>query len=91
MWYIHAAEMSSSIAAVHYLTIWEDVCKSTFVTKLAVSLYAVSAKVCSVALDEYLCEVFAGRTFGDWLVRVQEGTSFASLTCALPVELAGDV
>jgi hypothetical protein len=75
VWNVHAAEVAAGISAVHDMAVGEDVGESTFLAELAVSL----------------CEILAGRSLCQRLIGVQERTRLPSLTCALPVELAGHV
>jgi hypothetical protein len=91
VWNVHAAKVITGVSAVHDMAIGEDMGEGAFLTELAVSLRTRLAEIPACADMSYLGEVLAGRALGQRLVRVQKGTRLASLTCALPVELAGDV
>jgi hypothetical protein len=91
VWNIHAAEVAAGISAVHDMAVGEDVGESTFLAELAVSLFGQSVIIHRLLQLSHLCEILAGRSLCQRLIGVQERTRLPSLTCALPVELAGHV
>ena len=91
---VHAAKgtsaaMATDVVAVHDVAVGEDVSKHAFRSKLAIALYRSGGGFsCLAWCFAYLCEIFAGRALRQWLVRMQEGTGFASLAGTLAIELA---
>lgn len=95
VWNVHATKVPSAaaIVAIDDMTVGQDVCEGAFLAKLAVTLeYSQYTSSQSQQMQmSHLCEVLAGRTLRQRLVRMQERTGFSSLAGALSVELAGHV